>query len=91
MLWLTDRGVPEVEIAWRFRRTPRFVRQVKELAAVPRDGGKPDDRRLRPIERCILRWRDEGHDFDVLAPRFRRSPGFLAQVERLARYKLAQR
>jgi hypothetical protein len=38
----------------------------------------------------VLRWRDEGTDFADLAARFRRRPGFLEQVEQLARYKLAR-
>lgn len=93
MLRLADQGVDDVEIAWRFRRSPRFVRQVLELAAIPRGDGAaasgpgPRDR-LRPVERRVLWWRDQGLEFEELAPRFRRSPAFLRQVEMLAQYKL---
>jgi DNA-binding CsgD family transcriptional regulator len=45
--------------------------------------------RLRPLERRVLRWRAQGADHDELAPRFRRSPEFLARVEEYAHYKLA--
>ena len=45
--------------------------------------------RLRPLERRLLRWRGQGVDHDELSSRFRRSPEFLARVERYARYKLA--
>lgn len=94
MMRLADQGVGEVEIAWRFRRSPRFVRQVLDLAAVPRNGGTnaagPGPReRLRPLERRVLWWRDQGLDHEQLAPRFRRGPDFLRQVEKLARYKLS--
>jgi hypothetical protein len=47
------------------------------------------DGRLRPLERRLLWWRDQGVDYDELSSRFRRSPEFLARVERYARYKLA--
>jgi DNA-binding CsgD family transcriptional regulator len=91
MLKLAEAGVPDVEIAWQFRRTPKNVRQVIALARLPRQ--QPPllpPAGLRPIERRVLRWRDEGADFAELASRFRRRPSFLAQVEQLARYKLAR-
>ena len=91
VLALKEEGVPEQEIARRFRRTPRFIEQVGELAAM--DGRDANRRRrragsLRPVERRILTWRDQGVSRDELAERFRRSPEFVARVERLARYKL---
>lgn len=46
---------------------------------------------LRPIERCILSWRAKGASYDEIAPRLARSPGFIARVEELAQYKLADR
>jgi hypothetical protein len=91
MLKLADAGADDVEIAWRFRRTPKNVRQVIACSRLPRqDGRPPAPEGLRPIERRVLRWRDEGTDFADLAARFRRRPGFLEQVEQLARYKLAR-
>lgn len=96
MLRLSDEGVNDVEIAWRFRKSPRFVRQVKELAARPRPsandgsaGPRPEDR-LRPLERRLLWWRSQGVDHAELAPRFRRSAEFLARVEAMAHYKLGE-
>ena len=91
MLKLAEAGASDVEIAWQFRRTPKNVRQVIALAQLPRQqppASPPAG--LRPIERRVLRWRDEGADFAELASRFRRRPAFLAQVEQLARYKLAR-
>jgi hypothetical protein len=91
MLKLAAAGAGDVEIAWRFRRTPKSVRQVVACARLPRGDGRPPSRGgLRPIEQRVLRWRDQGVEFEVLAARFRRGPGFLEQVERLARYKLAR-
>jgi hypothetical protein len=91
MLKLAEAGADEVEIAWRFRRTPKNVRQVIACARLPRpDGQTASPAALRPIERRVLWWRDQGADFSDLAARFRRGPVFLAQVEQLARYKLAR-
>lgn len=92
VLRLTEQGIDDVEIAWRFRRTPRFIRQVRDLAGVERAAPVAPLRsevRLRPIERRVLRWRDQGLSHEELSPRFRRTPAFLEQVERLARHKLA--
>jgi transcriptional regulator len=91
VLALKEAGVPDVEIARRFRRGRRFIEQVESLARLD---GRHADRRarrpgaLRPVERRILSWRDRGISPEQLAERFRRSPEFVTRVERLARYKL---
>lgn len=90
MLKLANAGTDDLEIAWRFRRTPKSVRQVLACSQLPRQAGPTEHSGLRPIERRVLRWRDEGVEFDDLAARFRRGPAFLEQVEQLARYKLAR-
>jgi len=91
MIKLSDAGVGDVEIAWRFRRTPKNVRQVIACAQMPRSGHRPPSPGgLRPIERRLLKWRDEGAEFGDLSARFRRRPDFLEQVEQLARHKLAR-
>jgi hypothetical protein len=85
-----EAGLDDAEIARRFGRGERWAAQVRMLAGVPRTGRRaPDVRGLRPIERCLLRWREQGSDHEELSPRFRRSPDFLARVERYARHKLA--
>ncbi len=90
MLKLADAGASDIEIAWRFRRTPKNVRQVLTLARIPREGGGTGADVLRPIERRVLRWRDGGAEIAELASRFRRGPAFLEQVEQIARYKLTR-
>ena len=91
MLKLAEAGADDIEIAWRFRRTPKNVRQVLACARLPRAGAPaPGPTALRPIERRVLWWRDQGADLVDLAARFRRGTGFLEQVEQLARYKLAR-
>jgi DNA-binding CsgD family transcriptional regulator len=91
ILRLVDEGVPEVEIAVRFRRSPDFVNRVIALAHLPGRAAPSDSSRfeLRPIERCVLGWRSRGASHAEIAPRFHRSEGFVVQVEELAQYKLS--
>jgi len=45
---------------------------------------------LRPLERRVLRWRDDAAaDYAEIGARFRRSPGHMQRIETLARHKLA--
>jgi hypothetical protein len=88
---LVQLETPRVDIAHQFRRTPEFIDRVIELSELSgRTAPAPSSARLRPIERRILRWRDEGASHAEIGPRFHRSPGFVEQVETLARYKLAR-
>jgi hypothetical protein len=93
VLALQEEGVDREEIARRFRRSPQFIDRVVEMAHMPRHRSKrttpPRRHALRPIERCLLRWQDEGATFDALAPRFKRSPAHLRRVANLATYKLS--
>jgi hypothetical protein len=86
-------GLDDAEIARRFGRGERWAAQVRFLAdldrpAAPVSSAGPSER-LRPIERRVLRWREQGAGHDELSGRFRRSPEFLARVEEYANYKLA--
>ena len=91
VLALKKAGMPDAEIARRFRRGRRSIEQIQSLASLD---GRHAERRarrsgaLRPVERRILAWRDRGVSADQLADRFRRSPEYVKRVEHLARYKL---
>src|SRR5947208_7683413 len=91
ILRLAADGVPEDEIARRFRRSPAFIRRVIDLTEVPRSGtaAAGATQTLRPLERRVLRWLEQGAEPDEIAPRFNRSPGFISRVEDLANFKLA--
>jgi hypothetical protein len=99
VLQWVERGAGDAEIARRFGRGPRWVAQVRLLAnldrpatapATPAPGQVPTgEDRLRPLERRLLWWLEQGVDHDELSSRFRRSPAFLARVERYAQYKLS--
>ncbi|HZA00589.1 MAG TPA: hypothetical protein VE575_17650 [Acidimicrobiales bacterium] len=87
-----DAGVDDAEIGHRFRRSERWAAQVRFLAGLDRRTGLPPRTDpLRPLERRLLRWREQGEDLTDLSDRFLRSPGHLARVEEYARYKLAAR
>jgi hypothetical protein len=86
---LVQHDVPVSDIAHRFRRSPEFIHRVIELTELStRTGQTSPSAPLRPIERRILRWRDEGASPAEIGPRFHRSPDFVERVEHLARYKL---
>jgi hypothetical protein len=87
---LVEAGLDPTEIAWRFRRSPRFIQQVIDCSERPRSHRVlPDPSVLRPLERRILAWRATGASYAEIAARFRRSPGFIRRVEVLARQRAA--
>ena len=84
---LTAAGVVPGEIGRRFHRSDKHIERVLALAGLP--GRHPAGRRegLRPLERRLLRWRDEGASPGELAERFRRGPGSIERILALADYK----
>src|SRR4029079_16656446 len=62
VLRLVDDGIDEAEIGRRFRRRPEVVRREIAYPRIPRTGVAPDEERLRPLERRILKWRADGAD-----------------------------
>jgi len=90
MVRLASEGVGDEEIARRFRKSPGFVQRVLELARVPRRGDGRGPSTLRPVERRVLKWREDGASPSDIAVRFRRQPRSIEQIERLARYKQGQ-
>jgi len=93
MLNLERAGKTEADIAWRLRRSPGHVRRTLALARLPRMP-RPERHRapwdLRPIERAILRSRENGVPEAEMAARLRRSPAFVRRVSAFADYKLTQ-
>ena len=91
VLQLRAAGVGYDEIAWRFRRSPGFIRRVVELTAIPR---RPSVRRsretLRPVERVVQKNRERGLTTTEIAARMRRSPRWVEQVEAIAAYRVAR-
>ena len=93
VLRLVGEGLDHTEIARRFRRSPAMIQRILDLADVPRaaaaqvqEPGPP----LRPLERRVLRWREDGANYEEIGARFRRSAALIERVEELARYKLGR-
>jgi hypothetical protein len=84
---LADDGVLPAEIGRRFNRSEGYIEQVLVLAGVPGRAAPPASPGLRPIERRLLRWREQGASPEELADRFRRGPGYIERVLALADYK----
>ncbi|HEX6238145.1 MAG TPA: hypothetical protein VFZ68_13180 [Acidimicrobiales bacterium] len=85
-----ERGLDDAAIGERFKRSEGWAAQVRRLASLEWRAQPPRrDDPLRPLERRILRWREQGVDHEELSLRFLRSPEFLARVEEYAQYKLA--
>lgn len=81
-------GMDFAEIGRRLRRSPEHVERIAQWSQIPRSG--PPQRRMpRAIERRVLALRAEGETHEEIGRRFRRSPGFIRQVEGLAHYRLA--
>ncbi len=85
VLSLLESGQDLGEVAARFRRSPEFIDRVSVLARLPREATARVQSGLRPLERRVLRWRDEGASFEEIAARFRRSPQFIERVAGMAR------
>lgn len=84
---LTAEGVVPAEIGRRFNRSEDYVERVLVLASVPGRRAPRAQGGLRPIERRLLRWREQGVPAAELADRFRRGPGYIERVLALADYK----
>lgn len=95
VLRFRDEGIENEEIARRFQRSPEFIGRVVDMAGLPGRRATPNPDRqlepLRPLERCILGWIDQGVEPAAIAPRLNRSPDFVERVAGFAHIKLAAR
>ena len=90
MTRMAEAGLTPAETGRRFHRSERYVEQVLRLAQVPRthdDQPNPVGAPLRPLERRLLRWRDEGVDSGDVAVMFGRTPEHIERVLALVEYK----
>lgn len=89
---LRDAGLDDSQIAVRFRRSPRFIRQVlsigemrKSLEAGPERSRRAAGAAMSPKQRLVMKWRARGASYAEIASRLRRSPSYVRRVERIAR------
>jgi len=85
---LSDAGADAAEIGRRFARSPEHIQRILGFTRLPSRSAPAGHRKLSPLEQRVLRWRDAGAGWAELADRFGKTTAFLAQVEKLARYKL---
>src|SRR5262249_51288192 len=86
---LAEDGVVPEEIGRRFNRSGDFVERVLEFTNLPGRRAAYEQEGLRPIERRLLWWRDQGASSLELADRFRRGPAYIDRVLAYADLKLA--
>ena len=84
---LAAAGVTPADIGRRFNRSEDYVERVLELASLPHRHANDAPAGLRPIERRLVRWRDQGVPAHDLADRFRRGPEHVERILALADYK----
>ena len=76
VLRMSNAGLPDAEIGRRLNRSAEHVGRVRDLTAVPRSAVPPPSSRaddpLRPLERCVLNWLDQGSNRFEVALVFRR-------------------
>lgn len=100
ILAMATRGLEHTEIAVKFRRSPRYVRQVLEIAKLRESSaflsasrgeapraprwGSVGGRALTPRQRVVVKWRDRGASYAEIASRLRRSPSYVKRIESLA-------
>ena len=89
---LREDGLSSSEVAWRLRRSPGFVRRVEALSEIerlaPAEGDERPERRLRPIERCVLNSLEAGSGYAEIAARLRRTPSYVYRVEQFANMRM---
>lgn len=84
---MRDAGVATDEIAKRFGRSPAQIERIIKWTAIPRSG-PPQQRSPRAIESRVLMLRAAGETHAEVGTRFRRSAGFIRQIEGLAHFRI---
>lgn len=89
---LVAEGVGEAELGRRFGRKPETIGRMLAMSRLHRPEAQDLQQGdvLRPVERRILRWRGADESYEDIGRRFRRGPGYVEQVEKLAQYKLGR-
>lgn len=90
MCRLAAAGVVPTEIGRRFKRSGTYIEQVLLLAGLPDRSAPQVHEGLRPLERRLLWWRDQGAPAGEIAERFRRGPDYIERVLAIADYKQQQ-
>ena len=89
VLRLTDEGLTSSEIGWRFRRSPGHIERVIDLTRHPRSPADTaaEVEMLRPIERTVMRAREDGAPHVEIAARIRRTPAYVDRLVEMVEFK----
>lgn len=81
------------ELAGRFRRSSQHISRIAELAtwklSHPSTVPEVEAAQLRPIERRVMKLRQDDLTNEDLAARFGRSADHMGRIQQLAQWKLA--
>ncbi len=86
---MQDEGMSMHEMAVRLRKRPGTIRMLLEHGARTGTGERADER-LRPIERVVLRAREDGETYGQIASRLGRSGPHARRIAGYARFKLGE-
>jgi len=81
---MRDRGMSSNQISLTLRRSPEHVERMLSYAELPGRQGRPRPSGLRPLERRVLHWRQQGLDHTEIGRRFKKSASYIRRVEGLA-------
>lgn len=88
---MQDEGMSMHEMSVRLRKRPGTIRMLLEHGARTGTGtGELTDDRLRPIEKVVLRAREDGETYGQIASRLRRSGPQARRIAGYARFKLGE-
>lgn len=87
---MQDEGMSTHEMSVRLRKRPGTIRMLLEHGDTRTGSGQRPDDRLRPIERVVLRAREEGETYGQIASRIGRSGPHARRIAGYARFKLGE-
>ena len=90
---LHNQGAPLSEIATRIGKKPGTVARIMEMTRYRLHGGgtpRRPEKGLSPLQRTVLRLRDDGESYGEIGIRLPRSGRRIQQIEKYAHFKLSQ-
>ena len=83
-------GLSMHEMSTRLRKRPGTIRMLLEYGDARTGSGADDANPLRPIERVVLRGRQQGETYGQIASRIGRSGEHTRRIAGYARFKLGE-
>lgn len=83
---MRDEGVPVPEIARRLNHSDEHIERMLTWIDIPRSG-TPSRSTPSPLARRVMTMRAQGQTHDEIAGKFKRSAGFIRQVEGMEHFR----